>query len=264
MLSHISVLPLLHEWMQESRSVGSMIRLATDYEGSDRRSRTFWQRKTGVLAEEAERSGCGRRSCWRGGGKRSGSVGASALAEEDKCACCGRRVRLLWKTSALAVEDKCACCGRRACRLWKESGFQKDVRRAGERENVGWQVCRREPMTMRGLVDLSGGVGRRRNECALLVIAWESEQENAARCICHLGALRCPLQRAAFAIAPRSVLSAISIRRLSRRFLRFLQKLKPVTVRAAGRASFPPSLPQPQPFLLPVALPCHFFPSILR
>lgn len=117
---------------------------------------------------------------------------------------------------------------------------------------------------MRGLVDLSGGVGRRRNECALLGIAWESGQENAARCICHLSALRCPLQRAAFAIAPRSVLSAISIRRLSRRFLRFLQKLKPVTVRAAGRASFPPSLPQPQPFLLPVALPCHFFPSILR
>ena len=242
MLSHISVLPLLHEWMQGSRSVGSMIRLATDYEGSDRRSRTFWQRKTGVLAEEAERSGCGRRSCWRGEGKRSGSVGASALAEEDKC----------------------ACCGRRACRLWKESGFQKDVRRAGERENVGWQVCRREPMTMRGLVDLSGGVGRRRNECALLGIAWESGQENAARCICHLSALRCPLQRAAFAIAPRSVLSAISIRRLSRRFLRFPQKFKPVAVRAAGRASLPLSLPQPQPFLLPVALPCHFFPSILR
>ena len=150
------------------------------------------------------------------------------------------------------------------CWLWKESGFQKDVRRAGERGNVGWQVRRRESMTMRGLVDLSGGVGRRRNERALLGIARESGQENAARCICHLSALRCPLQRAAFAIAPRSVLSAISIRRLSRRFLRFPQKLKPVTVRAAGRASFPPSLPQPQPFLLPVALPCHFFPSILR
>lgn len=77
---------------------------------------------------------------------------------------------------------------------------------------------------MRGLDDLSGGVGRRRNECALLGIAWESGQENAARCICHLSALRCPLQRAAFAIAPRSVLSSISIRRLSRRFLRFPPK----------------------------------------
>lgn len=249
MLSHISVLPLQHEWMQESRSVGSMIRLAADYEGSDRRSRTCWQRKTNVLAEEAERSGCGRRLCWRGK--------ANALAVWGQA---------LWqrKTSALAVENECACCGRQVRLLWKESGFQKDVRRAGERGNVGWQVRRREPMTMRGLVDLSGGVGRRRNECALLGIAWESGQENASRCICHLSALRCPLQRAAFAIAPRSVLSAISIRRLSRRFLRFPQKLKPVAVRAAGRASFPPSLPQPQPFLLPVALPCHFFPSILR
>lgn len=212
MLSHISVLPLLHEWMQGSRSVGSMIRLAADYEGSDRRSRACWQRKTGVLAEEAERPGCGRRTCL----------------------------------------------------LWKEYEFHEDVRRAGERENVGWQVRRRESMTMRGLVDLSGGVGWRRNECALLGIAWESGQENAARCICHLSALRCPLQRAAFAIAPRSVLSAISIRRLSRRFLRFPKKLKPVTVRAAGRVSFLLSLPQPQPFLLPVALPCHFFPSIPR
>lgn len=263
-----------------------MIRLATDYEGSageaecaGRRSRTCRQRKPNVQAEEDRRAGRGSRTFWSwktivlaGEGKRSGSVGASALAEEDKCAlaeedkcaCRGRQARLLWKMSVLAVEDECACCGRRACRLWKESGFQKDVRRAGERGNVGWQVCRREPMTMRGLVDLSGGVGRRRNECALLVIAWESEQENAARCICHLSALRCPLQRAAFAIAPRSVLSSISIRRLSRRFLRFPKKLKPVAVRAAGRASFPPSLPQPQSFLLPVALPCHFFPSILR
>lgn len=249
MLSHISVLPLLYEWMQGSRSVGSMIRLAADYEGSDRRSRTCRQRKTNVLAEEDRRAGRESRTFWlwkpivlAGEGKRSGSVWASALAEEDEC----------------------ACCGRRACLLWKESGFQKDVRRAGERGNVGWQVRRRESMTMRGLVDLSGGVGRRRNECALLGIAWESGQENAARCICHLSALRCPLQRAAFAIAPRSVLSAISIRRLSRRFLRFFQKLKPVTVRAAGRASFLLSSPQPLPFLLPVALPCHFFPSILR
>lgn len=264
MLSHISVLPLLLEWMQESRSVGSMIRLAADYEGSDRRSRTCRQRKTNVLAEEDRRAGRGKRTFWQrkpnvlvveddrvGGGK------ANALAVWGQA---------LWqrKTSALAVENECACCGRRVCRLWKESGFQKDVRRAGERGNVGWQVRRREPMTMRGLGDLSGGVGRRRNECALLGIAWESGQENASRCICHLSALRCPLQRAAFAIAPRSVLSAISIRRLSRRFLRFPQKLKPVAVRAAGRASFPPSLPQPQPFLLPVALPCHFFPSILR
>jgi len=132
MLSHISVLPLLHEWMQESRSVGSMIRLATDYEGSDRRSRTCRQRKTGVLAEEAERSGCGRRSCWRGK--------ANSLAVWGKRFGRGRQVRLLWKTSALAVEDECAGCGRRACWLWKESGFQKDVRRAGERGNVGWQV----------------------------------------------------------------------------------------------------------------------------
>lgn len=271
MLSHISVLPLLLEWMQESRSVGSMIRLAADYEGSGRRSRTCRQRKTNVLAEEDRRAGRGSRTCrqrkpnvlvveddrvgggrqtlWQCGGKRFGR---------------GRQVRLLWKTSALAVEDECAGCGRRVGWLWKESGFQKDVRRAGERGNVGWQVRRRESMTMRGLVDLSGGVGWRRNECALLGIAWESGQENAARCICHLSALRCPLQRAAFAIAPRSVLSAISIRRLSCRFLRFLQKLKPVAVRAAGRASLPPSLPQPLLFLLPVALPCHFFPSILR
>lgn len=252
MLSHISVLPLLHEWMQESRSVGRVIRLAADYEGSDRRSRTCRQREIGVQAEEDRRAGRGSRTFWlwktivlAGEGKRSGSVGASALAEEDKCACCGRRVCRLWKMSVLAVEDKCAGCGRRVGLLWKESGVQKDVRRAGERGNVGWQVRRREPMTVRGLVDLSGGVGRRRNECALLGIAWEGGQENAARCICHLSALRCPLQRAAFAIAPRSVLSAISIRRLSRCFLRFPQKLKPVTVRAAGRASFPPSLPQP-------------------
>ena len=83
MLSHISVLPLQHEWMQESRSVGSMIRLAADYEGSDRKSRTFWLWKASVLAGE---------------GKRAGSVGASALAEEDKC---------------LVEEDKCACCGKR-------------------------------------------------------------------------------------------------------------------------------------------------------
>lgn len=72
-------------------------------ERAGRGSRTFWLWKTIVLAGE---------------GKRSGSVGASALAEEDKC----------------------ACCGRRACWLWKESGVQKDVRRAGERGNVGWQV----------------------------------------------------------------------------------------------------------------------------
>ena len=58
---------------------------------------------------------------------------------------------------------------------------------------------------MRGLVDLSGGVGRRRNERALLGIAWESGQENAARCICHLSALRCPLQRAALPIAARCI-----------------------------------------------------------
>ena len=147
MLSHISVLPLLHEWMQESRSVGSMIRLAADYEGSDRRSRMCWQRKTNVLAEEDRRAGRGSLTFWlwktivlAGEGKRSGSVGASALAEEDKYACCGKRVLWLWKMSVLAEEDKCACCGRRACWLWKKSGFQKDVRRAGERGNVGWQV----------------------------------------------------------------------------------------------------------------------------
>ena len=119
MLSHISVLPLLLEWMQESRSVGSMIRLAADYEGSDRRSRTCRQRKTNVQAEEDRRVGRGSRTCrqrkpnvlvveddcvgggrqtlWQCGGKRFGR---------------GRQVRLLWKTSALAVENECAGCGR--------------------------------------------------------------------------------------------------------------------------------------------------------
>ena len=57
MLSHISVLPLLLEWMQGSRSVGRVIRLVVDYEGSGRRSRTCWQ-------EEGRRAGCGRRACW--------------------------------------------------------------------------------------------------------------------------------------------------------------------------------------------------------
>lgn len=115
MLSHISVLPLQHEWMQESRSVGSMIRLAADYEGSDRKSRTCWQRKTNVLAEEAERSGCGRRTFWlwktivlAGEGKRSGSVWASALVEEDRCF-------LQWKTSVLAVEGVGVSEGRKTC-----------------------------------------------------------------------------------------------------------------------------------------------------
>ena len=74
-----------------------------------------WQRKPNVLAEEAERSGCGRRSCWRGEGKRSGSVGASALAEEDKRAGCGRQVRLLWKTSVQAVEGVGVSEGRKTC-----------------------------------------------------------------------------------------------------------------------------------------------------
>ena len=116
MLSHISVLPLLHEWMQGSRSVGSMIRLATDYEGSDRRSRTcrqrktnvqaeeneragrvrqaFWQRKPNVLVVEDDRVGGGRQTLWQCVGKRSGR---------------GRQVCLQRKTSALAVEDECAC-----------------------------------------------------------------------------------------------------------------------------------------------------------
>ena len=79
--------------------------LAEENERAGRGSRTFWSWKTIVLAGE---------------GKRSGSVGASALAEEDKRACCGKRVRRLWKTSALAVEDECAGCGRRVCWLWKE------------------------------------------------------------------------------------------------------------------------------------------------
>lgn len=56
--------------------------LAEENERFSRGSRTFWLWKTIVLAGE---------------GKRSGSVGASALAEEDKCACCGKRVRWLWK-----------------------------------------------------------------------------------------------------------------------------------------------------------------------
>lgn len=120
MLSHISVLPLLLEWMQGSRSVGSMIRLAADYEGSDRRSRTCRQRKTNVQAEEAERLVVEDDRV--GGGKANALAvwGASALAEEDKCAlaeedkcaCCGKRVRLLWKMSVLAVEDERAGCGR--------------------------------------------------------------------------------------------------------------------------------------------------------
>ena len=78
---------------------------AEENERAGRESRTFWSWKTIVLAGE---------------GKRSGSVGASALAEEDKCAlaeedkcaCCGKQVRLQWKTSALAVEDERAGCGR--------------------------------------------------------------------------------------------------------------------------------------------------------
>ena len=65
-----------------------------------------------MLAEENERAGRGSRTFWlwktivlAGEGKRSGSVGASALAEEDKC---------------LVEEDKCACCGKRVRWLWKE------------------------------------------------------------------------------------------------------------------------------------------------
>ena len=127
MLSHISVLPLLLEWMQGSRSVGRVIRLAADYEGSGRRSRTCRQRKPNVLVVEDERVGRGSRTFWlwktivlAGEGKRSGRVGASALAEEDKCACRGRQARLLWitsvlwqrKTSAFAEEDEWAGCGR--------------------------------------------------------------------------------------------------------------------------------------------------------
>ena len=122
MLSHISVLPLLHEWMQESRSVGSMIRLAADYEGSDRRSRMCRQEKPNVQAEEAERAdrrsrtcrqrksnvlvveddrvGGGRQTLWQCGGKRFGR---------------GRQVRLLWKTSVLAVEGVGGSEGRKTC-----------------------------------------------------------------------------------------------------------------------------------------------------
>lgn len=82
-----------------------------------------------MLAEENERFGRGSRTFWlwktivlAGEGKRSGSVGASALAEEDKClveedkcACCGKQVRLLWKTSALAVEGVGVSEGRKTC-----------------------------------------------------------------------------------------------------------------------------------------------------
>lgn len=122
MLSHISVLPLQHEWMQESRSVGRVIRLAADYEGSDRRSRMCRQRKTGVLAEEAERSGCGGRTFWLwkpnvlvveddrvGGGRQTfwQCVGKRSGR--------GRQVRLLWKTSALAVEGVGVSEGRKTC-----------------------------------------------------------------------------------------------------------------------------------------------------
>lgn len=129
MLSHISVLPLLHEWMQESRSVGSMIRLAADYEGSDRRSQMCWQRKTNVQAEEAERAdrrsrtcrqrksnvlvveddcvGGGRQTLWQCGGKRFG--------RGRQVPCRGRQVRLLWKTSALAVEGVGVSEGRKTC-----------------------------------------------------------------------------------------------------------------------------------------------------
>lgn len=78
---------------------------AEENERAGRGRQACWQRKPNVQAEEAERSGRGRRSCWRGEGKRSGSVGASALAEEDKC---------------LVEEDKCACCGKRVRWLWKE------------------------------------------------------------------------------------------------------------------------------------------------
>ena len=99
--------------------------LAEEDRCAGRGSRTFWLWKTIVLAGE---------------GKRSGSVGASALAEEDEWACRGRQARLLWITSVLAEEDKCICRGRQVRLLWKESGFQKDVRRAGERGNVDWQV----------------------------------------------------------------------------------------------------------------------------
>lgn len=45
-------------------------------------------------------------------GKCSGSVGVSALVEEDRCF-------LLWKTSALAVETECAGRGKRVCRQRK-------------------------------------------------------------------------------------------------------------------------------------------------
>ena len=73
---------------------------AEENERAGRGSRTFWSWKTIVLAGE---------------GKRSGSVGASALAEEDKRACCGKRVRRLWKTSALAVEGVGVSEGRKTC-----------------------------------------------------------------------------------------------------------------------------------------------------
>ena len=98
---------------------------AEENERAGRGRQACWQRKPNVQAEEAERSGRGRRLCWRGK--------ANALAVWGQA---------LWqrKTSALAVENECACCGRQVRLLWKESGFQKDVRRAGERGNVGWQV----------------------------------------------------------------------------------------------------------------------------
>lgn len=115
-----------------------------------------------MLAEEAERSGCGSRTSWlwktivlAGEGKCSGSVVASALVEEDRCflqwktsvqavederAGRGRQVCWLWKMSVQAEENERADRGRRTCLLWKEYEFHEDVRRAGERGNVGWQV----------------------------------------------------------------------------------------------------------------------------
>lgn len=73
---------------------------AEENERAGRGSRTFWLWKTIVLAGE---------------GKRSGSVWASALAEEDKRAGCGRQVRLLRKPSALAVEGVGVSEGRKTC-----------------------------------------------------------------------------------------------------------------------------------------------------
>ena len=160
MLSHISVLPLLLEWMQGSRSVGRVIRLAADYEGSDRRNRACWQRKPNVQAGGAERAGWGiwvcwqrklnvlvveddravggRQTLWLCGGKRSGRGRQVLFAVEDECACCGKRVCRQGKTSVQAVENERADRGRRACWLWKEYEFHEDVRRAGEGGNVGW------------------------------------------------------------------------------------------------------------------------------